>query len=81
VEHSSLYLAALPPATAVTIKTYGGTAADVITDGVSEVVACKGSWESAADLLCGALDPALRVALFVAPLHAPSFEAAPISVR
>jgi len=53
----------------------------VITDGVSEVVACKGSWESAADLLCGALDPALRVALFVAPLHAPSFEAAPISVR
>jgi hypothetical protein len=81
VEHPSLFLEELPTATAVTIKTYGGTAADVSTDGLPELVSCRGSWGSAADVLWAALDPALRVALFVAPLDAPAFESSQISVR
>jgi hypothetical protein len=81
VEHPSLFLEELPPATAVTIKTYGGTAAEVITDGLPEVVSCKGSWGSVADVLWDVLDPALRLSLFVAPLDAPTFDASLISVR
>jgi IMP cyclohydrolase len=75
VQHPSLYLAELPPATGVTVKTYAGSAADVVADGVPEVVSCKGSWESVAGLW-DLLDPALRVGLFVVPLNAPSFTAA-----
>jgi IMP cyclohydrolase len=76
VQHPSLYLAELPPATAVTISTYAGTAADVITSGVPEVVSADAAWTSVADLVWDRLDPELRVGLFVAPLDAPSFAAA-----
>lgn len=72
VQHPSLYLAEVPPATAVTISTYAGTATDVITSGVPEVVATSGSWTSVADLVWSRLDPGLRIALFVVPLAGPT---------
>lgn len=72
VQHPSLYLAELPMATAVTVKTYAGSTADVIADGMPEVVSCKGSWQSVADIW-DVLDPTLRVGLFVVPLNAPDF--------
>jgi hypothetical protein len=65
----------LPPATAVTVRTYAGTTADVVADGVPEVVSCKGSWKSAA-AIWDRLDPSLRVGLFVVPLDPPTFAAA-----
>ena len=76
VQHPSLYLAELPPATAVTISTYAGTAAGVIISGIPDVVSTDTAWTSVADLVWGRLDPALRVALFVVPLDAPTFAAA-----
>jgi IMP cyclohydrolase len=76
VQHPSLFLAELPSATAVTVKTYGGSVDEVIADGVPEVVSCNGSWESVADQVWEVLDPSLRVALFVAPL-----DLSPVSVR
>jgi hypothetical protein len=75
VQHPSLYLAQLPPATAVTVKTYAGDVADVVADGVPEVVSCQGSWQSVADVW-DVLEPSLRVALLVVPLNAPTFEPA-----
>jgi IMP cyclohydrolase len=75
VQHPSIYLAELPPATAVTVKTYAGTTADVIADGAPEVVSCQDSWESLTGIW-DLLDPSLRVGLFVVPLNAPSFTAA-----
>ncbi|MGY4773269.1 IMP cyclohydrolase [Kribbella sp. CWNU-51] len=73
VQHPSLYIPELPPATAVTISTYAGTAAGVIASGIPEVVSTDAAWTSVADLVWGRLDPGLRVALFVVPLDAPSF--------
>lgn len=73
VQHPSLYIPELPPATAVTISTYAGTAAEVVTSGIPVVVSTGPAWTSVADLVWGQLDPGLRVALFVAPLDAPSF--------
>jgi IMP cyclohydrolase len=75
VQHPSLYLAQLPAATAVTVRTYAGSAAEVVADGLPEVVSCQGSWQSVAGVW-DVLDPMLRVGLFVVPLNAPSFTAA-----
>ena len=65
----------LPPATAVHVSTYAGTAADVITSGYPETVSVANGWQDVADGVWTALDPSLRVALFVVPLAAP-FDAA-----
>ena len=62
----------LPSATAVTIRTYAGTADRVVADGLPEVVSCKGSWKSVAGVW-DVLAPSLRVGLFVVPLDAPGF--------
>ncbi|WP_165554087.1 IMP cyclohydrolase [Kribbella capetownensis] len=71
VEHPSLFVPELPPATAVHVSTYAGTAADVITSGYPEVVGIGSGWQDLADGVWNALDPSLRVALFVVPLAAP----------
>ncbi|WP_165555971.1 IMP cyclohydrolase [Kribbella pittospori] len=71
VEHPSLFVPELPPATAVHVSTYAGTAADVITSGYPEVVGIRSGWQDIADGVWGALSSSLRVALFVAPLAAP----------
>jgi IMP cyclohydrolase len=76
VQHPSVYIAELPPATAVTISTYAGTTANVITSGIPALVSVDAAWMAVADLVWGRLDPGLRVALFVVPLHAPSLAAA-----
>ncbi|MEU4295155.1 IMP cyclohydrolase [Kribbella sp. NPDC026596] len=76
VQHPSLYLSELPPATSVTISTYAGTAADVITSGTPELVTTGTAWTALADLIWNQLAPNLRVALFIAPLATPTFEAA-----
>ena len=75
VEHPSLFVPELPPATAVHVSTYAGTAADVITSGYPETVSVANGWQDVADGVWTALDPSLRVALFVVPLAAP-FDAA-----
>ncbi|MFI7061714.1 IMP cyclohydrolase [Kribbella sp. NPDC050124] len=75
VQHPSLYLAQLPLATAVTVKTYGGSTSAVVADGLPEIVSCKDSWRSVAGLW-DVLDPSIRVGLFVVPLNAPNFERA-----
>lgn len=75
VEHPSLFVPELPPATAVHVSTYAGTAADVITSGYPETVSVANGWQDVADGVWSALDPSLRVALFVVPLAA-SFDAA-----
>ncbi|MFG1815004.1 IMP cyclohydrolase [Kribbella sp. NPDC049174] len=72
VQHPSLFLEELPPATAVTVRTYAGTAAQVVVDGMPEVVSCQGSWKSVAGIW-DVLAPSLRVGLFVVPLDAPGF--------
>ncbi|MFG1624776.1 IMP cyclohydrolase [Kribbella sp. NPDC049227] len=71
VQHPSLFVRELPPATAVHVSTYAGTAADVITSGYPEVVGIGSGWQDVADDVWSALDPSLRVALFVVPLAAP----------
>ncbi|MFI6832133.1 IMP cyclohydrolase [Kribbella sp. NPDC050241] len=71
VEHPSLFVPELPPATAIHVSTYAGTAADVITSGYPEVVGIGSGWQDVADGVWSALDPSLRVALFVVPLAAP----------
>ena len=76
VEHPSLFVPELPSATAVYVSTYAGTAADVITSGLPEVVTAHSSWHEVADSVWDALDPSLRVALFVVPLGAATFGAA-----
>jgi IMP cyclohydrolase len=77
VQHPSLYLAELPPATAVTVKTYAGSTTNVVADGTPEVVSCQGSLEAVAGIW-DLLDPSLRVGLFVVSLNAPSLTAAVI---
>jgi IMP cyclohydrolase len=67
-EHPSLFIAQLPPATGVHITTYAGTAANVTTSGYPKVVSTREAWTDVADLIWDALNPALRVALFVTPL-------------
>lgn len=76
VEHPSLFVPELPSATAVYVSTYAGTAAGVITSGIPEVVTAHSSWQEVADSVWDALDPSLRVALFVVPLGAATFGAA-----
>jgi IMP cyclohydrolase len=76
VQHPSLYLSELPPAMAVTISTYAGTAAEVITSGIPQVVSTDTTWTAVADLVWDRLGPELRVALFVVPVGAAAFGAA-----
>lgn len=71
VEHPSLFVPELPPATAIDVSTYAGTAANVITSGYPEVVGIGSGWQDVADGVWNALDPSLRVTLFVVPLAAP----------
>lgn len=75
LEHPSLFVPELPLATAVQVSTYAGTAANVITSGYPETVSIANGWQDVADGVWTALDPSLRVALFVVPLAAP-FDAA-----
>lgn len=75
VQHPSVYLAQLPVATAVTVKTYAGNTTAPTADGVPEIVSWKDSWRSVAGLW-DVLEPSLRVGLFVVPLNAANFERA-----
>jgi hypothetical protein len=81
VQHPSLFLRRSEEATAGVVNTYSGTAAQVVTDGYPIVVAVDEEWESLPDFLWTRLDPALRVALAVIPLHAETFEDAIIRSR
>ena len=76
VQHPSLHLPVLPHATAVTISTYSGTSSAITVSGVPQVASVAEPWTALADLIWDQLDPALRVALFVTPLEATSFEPA-----
>jgi IMP cyclohydrolase len=74
VQHPSLFLRRSEEATAGVVSTYSGTAAQVATDGYPIVVSVDVEWESLPDLLWNRLDPSLRVALVVIPLHTSDFE-------
>lgn len=81
VQHPSLFLRRSEEATAGVVTTYSGTAAQVLTDGYPVVVSVEVEWESLPDLLWNRLDPALRVALAVIPLHTETFEGTILRAR
>jgi hypothetical protein len=81
VQHPSLFLRRSEEATAGVITTYSGTATQVVTDGYPVVVSVDVEWESLPNLLWDRLNPALRVALVVIPLHTETFEDAIIRAR
>ncbi|WP_112246888.1 IMP cyclohydrolase [Kribbella monticola] len=81
VQHPSLFLRRSEEATAGVVTTYSGTAAQVVTDGYPVVTSVDVEWESLPDLLWNRLDPSLRVALAIIPLHTESLEDSIIRAR
>ncbi|MDX6237280.1 MAG: hypothetical protein QOG10_2095 [Kribbellaceae bacterium] len=73
VQHPSLHTARIEPGTAVMTTTYAGTAEQVVTDGQPRTVAVPSGWNSLAEILWDLLNPTLRVAVVVVPLHTGSF--------
>ncbi|MET7279517.1 IMP cyclohydrolase [Kribbella sp. NPDC005582] len=76
VQHPSLHLPVLPPGTAATVSTYNGSSGTVTVSGIPQTASLAVPWTAVADLIWQQLNPALRVALFVTPLEASTFEAA-----
>lgn len=73
VQHPSLHTARIESGSAVMTTTYAGTAEQVVTDGQPRTVAVPAGWNSLAEMLWDLLNPTLRVAVVVVPLHTGSF--------
>ncbi|TCC05970.1 IMP cyclohydrolase [Kribbella soli] len=72
-EHPSLYVARIPPGTALTTTTYAGTASDIITNGRPATVAVPDAWSTISDALWSILTPSLRVAIVTVRLDQTTF--------